>query len=60
MKMNKERFFAEQAAIRRGWVIGQKKSSSFLRIIALTRFKINAKELHDKLTAKYVARHYID
>lgn len=59
---NKERFMAEQSAILRGYVAGQKKSSSMLKMIATVRLKVKgyAKSVHDDLNAKYICKHYID
>lgn len=60
--MNKERYFAEQDSIGRGWVLDQKKSSSMLRSIAVVRNRASDKMkiIHDKLTARHICNHYID
>lgn len=58
--MNKERYFAEQAALERGWVIDQKKSNSMLKMIGTVRNHSDNKFDYDRMMAKFICRYYID
>lgn len=60
--MNKERYFAEQDIIGRGWVVGHKRSSSLLKSLAVVRNKSSDKMkiIHDKVAAKHICNHYLD
>lgn len=59
---NSERFHKEQYIILTGRVCGVRKHSEMLRVLSIVRNKLseNGKVLHDNISAKYIAKHYID